>query len=368
VSRRITAAVLREQGAPLALEELELAEPGPHDVLVRVHGVGVCQTDVAVVAGKLPRPLPIVLGHEGAGIVEAVGSEVSAVRPGDAVVMTFDHCGGCRWCEAGRPAYCDAFVERNYAGVRADGSTPLAAGGQPVHGNWLGQSSFATHALASEHTVVKVAPHFPLELLGPLACSLMTGAGAILNVLRPAAREGAAVFGLGAVGLAAVMAARLAGCEPIVAVDPNGARRELALELGATHAVDPAAEADVVARVEAICPGGVACSVDAVGLGPVIAQALRVLRSPGLCATVGFQGNRNPVEIDHGHLLFGRGLVGVVEGDADPRTFIPRMLELYERGDFPFDRLIRTFPFERVNDALEAARSGAVVKPVVVVR
>jgi aryl-alcohol dehydrogenase len=238
--------------------------------------------------------------------------------------------------------------------------------GAPVHGSFLGQSSFATHALASVRNAVRVtgAHDLPLELLGPLGCSLQTGAGAVLAVLRPEAGTGMAVFGLGSVGLAGVMAAAAAGCAPIVAVEPDPARRALALELGATEALDPAVHDDVARVIRRHTRGGVDHALETVGTEPVVDAALRVLRSPGTCATVGFRGPRNPVRIDQGHLLYGRTLTGVIEGDVDPHAFIPLLLELQREGRFPFERLVTRFPFAEVEAAMAAARSGAAIKPV----
>lgn len=341
------AAVLRKLDAPLSLEEVTLSAPAAGEVRVAVRGVGVCHTDVSAIAGTMPRPLPTVLGHEGAGIVEAVGAGVTSLAPGDPVVMSFDHCGACRWCTEHRPAYCEQFTARNYLGARMDGSLTLSRDGEPIHGSWLGQSSFAAHALATEHNAVKVDTELPVELLGALGCGLLTGAGAVLNVLRPRPGESIAVFGLGSVGLAALMAAKASGCDPIVGVDPNGARRELAASLGATHTIDPDAVPSVGRAIRGIAREGLACSVDAVGAGPVIHTALRVLRSPGTCVTLGFRGNHHDITIDQGHLLFGRALIGVIEGDAEPQTFIPRLLALQARGEFPVRATPHDVPVHR---------------------
>jgi aryl-alcohol dehydrogenase len=342
---RATAAVLRATGAPPALEAVELDAPRGREVLVEMAAAGICHTDLAAAAGLVRMPLPVVLGHEGAGVVREVGPEVEHLRPGDHVVLTYDSCGACRSCAAARPAYCERFHALNHSGRRADGSTTMAG----VHGSFLGQSSFATHALASERNAVRVPEHLPLEHLAPLGCGVQTGAGAVLNVLRPPPGSSLAVFGLGAVGLAAVMAARAAGCETIVGIDPLAERRALALELGATEAL----EAGEV-------PRGMDYTVEAVGSEAVVADAVRALASPGVCATVGFRGVPNPVRIDQGHLLFGRTLTGVIEGDGDPQAFIPRLVEL----GLPLDRLVTTFAFERLGEALDAVRAGTVVKAV----
>jgi aryl-alcohol dehydrogenase len=361
-----TAAVLREVGEPLQLEEVELSAPGEGEILVRMRGVGVCHTDISAAHGIFPLPLPAVLGHEGSGVVEAVGPGVDSLAVGDHVALSFDHCGECRHCERGVPSYCELFAPLNYFGERMDGTVTMHQGDEEVHGNWFGQSSFATHAIASVHNAVKVADDLPLELLGPLGCGFQTGAGSVMNVLEAKAGEGIAIFGIGGVGLGALMAAKAIGCDPIIAVDLNPARLELAVELGATDTINPAETDDLLWRVQEIAAPGVHHSFDAVGAAPVIRQALESLRAPGHCVTVGFQGLEHEITIDQGHLLLGRTLSGVIEGNADPQTFIPQLIELYREGKFPFDRLVKTFPFTEINAAFAASESGEVIKPVLV--
>lgn len=359
-----TAAVLRHTGAALSLERLDVEEPRADEVRVRLVSSGVCHTDLGVIATAAPQQLPVVLGHEGAGVVEAVGAGVDDLAPGDHVVLTYNHCGSCDHCAAGLMAHCRTFVALNLTGARGDGSSPLSADGEAVFGHFFGQSAFSERVIATRHNAIKVDPEAPLELLGPLGCGVQTGAGAVLNSLRPPAGSSIAVFAAGSVGLSAVMGAVVAGAETIIAVDPQPARRELAERLGATHVVDPAAQ-DPVSAVREITGGpGAQYSVDCIGLPAVVRQALECLQSPGVCATVGFQGMTNELTIDQGHLLFGRSLVGVIEGDAVPREFIPRMIELHRAGRFPFDELITTFPFERINEAIDAAHHGKVVKAV----
>lgn len=363
---KATAAVLREPETDLVLEEMEIDAPEAGEVLVKMRGVGICHTDVAAQEGVIPLPYPSVLGHEGSGVVEAVGEGVEGLAPGDPVALSFAHCGECVWCEKGRPAYCELFPAMNYFGSRMDGTTTMKQGEEDLHGNWFGQSSFATYALASAQNTVKVETDAPLELLGPLGCGFQTGAGSVLNVLQPEAGESIAIFGCGGVGLAALMAAKAVGCDPIIAIDLNPGRLEMAKELGATHTFNPTDHHDLVWDIMGEAAPGVHYSFDAVGLGPVIRQALEVLRTPGHCATVGFQGLEHEITIDQGHLLVGRNLSGVIEGDVDPQQFIPRLLELHAEGKFPFEKLIKTFPFEQINEAIAAANSGEVIKPVLV--
>jgi aryl-alcohol dehydrogenase len=352
------AAIVREPRGAVSVEPVSVDEPRAGEVLVRVAGVGICHTDLVAMQGRAGVPFPAVFGHEGAGVVERVGPGVDGLTAGDHVVLTFDSCGACDRCRAGRPAYCADFVRLNSSGARPDGSVTLTGGGEPVHGSFCGQSSFATHALASVRNAVRVDRDLPLELLGPLGCSVQTGAGAVLNVLRPPAGSSLAVFGAGAVGLAAVMAAAACGCDPIVAIEPDGRRRALAAELGATHAVEASDDLRRIAR------GGIAFALEAVGAPEVVASAVRALASPGTCATVGFRGTPNPVTIDQGRLLYGRTLTGVIEGDADPQAFIPELIDMHRGGRLPFERLITTFPFAEIEEALRSAERGEVVKAV----
>lgn len=363
---RATAALLRDPGEELKLEEVELDQPAEGEVLVRIKGVGICHTDITAAQGMIPLPLPSVLGHEGSGVVEAVGEGVDNVAPGDHVVLSFDHCGECQYCDAGHPAYCEMFAPMNYFGTRMDGTITMSQNGDDVHGSFFGQSSFASYALASARNTVKVPSELPIELLGPLGCGLQTGAGTVLNVLKPRAGDFIAIYGMGGVGLAGVMAAKAAGCAIIIAIDLNDERLALAKEVGATHTINPSVTKDVEWAVQEIAAPGVHCVLEAVGAQVTIAQSLKILRSPGIAATVGFNGLENEVTIDQGHLLVGRSLVGVIEGDANPQTFIPQLIELHQAGKFPFDKLIKTFPFTQINEAIAASESGAVVKPVIV--
>jgi aryl-alcohol dehydrogenase len=363
---KANAALLREVDEPLSIEEIDVGELADGEVLVRVKGVGVCHTDISAAQGVIPLPLPSVLGHEGSGVVEQVGPAVTGLAAGDHVAISFDHCGECDLCTAGRPSYCEVFGALNYFGTRMDGTTTLGQNGEDVHGNWFGQSTFATYAIANQNNAVKVDADLPIEILGPLGCGLQTGAGSVWNVLRVKEGESIAIFGLGGVGLGALMAAKASGCDPIIAIDLNDDRLALAEELGATHTFNPTKHHDLVWDVMQVTAPGVHHSFDTTGLGPVIRQALELLRSPGHCATVGFQGLEHDITIDQGHLLLGRTLSGVVEGDSNPREMIPKMLDLYRDGQFPFDRLIQTFPLEQINEAIAASESGAVIKPVIV--
>ncbi|MEW2397964.1 NAD(P)-dependent alcohol dehydrogenase [Streptomyces sp. NPDC046862] len=361
---RITAAVTEDRGAPFRLVPLELDEPRAGEVVVRLVGVGICHTDLNARDQLRPFPLPAVFGHEGAGVVEAVGDGVSYVEPGDHVVLTFNSCGACRMCVQGRPAYCDQLAARNFAGTRADGSTALHRAEGDVHGGFFGQSSFATHALATERNVVKIDRAAPLELLAPLGCGIQTGAGGVLNSLRPEAGSSIAVFGAGGVGISSLMAAVITGCTTIAVVDINGARLELAKELGATHVVN-AADGDVVAGLREITGGlGLDYTVETTGVPSVLRQCVDVLNQGGICGLIGADGPASEVTFNVSTLLFGRTVRGIHQGDSVPRTFISKLVDLYQQGRLPIDRVIKTYPFADINQAAEDMAKGLTIKPV----
>src|SRR3954468_2117067 len=239
------AAVVESGGAPFTLSDVELDEPGPREALVRMVATGLCHTDLGVASGGLAFPPPRVLGHEGAGVVEAVGPAVTGVAPGDHVVLSFTSCGECRNCHGGHPAYCGTWLPLNLiGGRRADGTSTISRDGQPLGGHFFGQSSFAERALADERSLVKVDADVPLESIAPLGCGVQTGVGAVWNVLKPTTGSTIVVLGAGAVGLSAVRAAALTPATRIVAVDKVAERLALAIELGATHTVNTG-EADL---------------------------------------------------------------------------------------------------------------------------
>ena len=365
---RIQAAVARAPHADLSLETLELDAPRADEIVVRIVATGLCHTDIAMRNQTYPVPQPIVLGHEGAGVVVAIGAAVSKVAVGDHVVMSFDSCGSCASCRGQQPNYCADFFNRNFAGRRADGSLTLRCDSPAgaVHGSFFGQSSFASHALCRERNVVRVPQEAPLELLGPLACGLQTGAGAVINSFRLRPGQTIAVFGAGSVGLAAVMAASLAGATCIIVIDPQAPRRDMALSLGAHHALDPLdPAADVVAALLAILPDGVDFSFDSTGSGRVARQAVEVLAHRGTCGIVGASAPGEEVSLDLTHIMTaGRSLRGIVEGDARPDEFIPTLIELHRQGRFPFDRLVRFYPLSAINEAIADSEAGRTIKAI----
>lgn len=362
---KIQAAVARAKSAPMSLETLELDEPRDDEILVRLVATGVCHTDMAMRDQALPVPQPIVLGHEGAGIVEKVGRGVGKVTPGDHVVMTFNSCGQCPSCYAHEESYCYDFFGRNFAGARPDGSSPISKPDEHIHGNFFGQSSFATHALCHERNIVKVTKEVPLELLGPLACGLQTGAGSVINGLKVRPGESIAVFGTGSVGMAAIMAARICGATTIIGVDVNAGRLELARELGATHTVN-AKDANPVETITQITGAGVDYTLETTAHARVIRQAVDCLAPRGTCGIVGASDLGTEMTLDVLHVMTaGRKIRGIVEGDSTPELFIPSLIELYRQGRFPFDKLVTFYPFDRINDAIHDSETGKVVKPVI---
>lgn len=351
---KITAALSISPAAPFTLQELELDEPRCDEVLVKIHATGLCHTDLTF---KSQVPIPAVLGHEGAGIVTAVGEAVSGISPGDHVVLSYRSCGSCRSCAAGERAYCSRSMRLNSAGVRADGSPTLSDNGTPVYGSFFGQSSFAQYALAGADNTVVVDPSIDLAVAAPLGCGFQTGAGAVLNVLSPEPDSRLVVFGAGGVGLAAVMAAKAQGVETIIAADPVASRRAKATELGATQTVDPAME-DVAAVAR-----GATHALDTTANAGVIATALGLLRQRGVLVLVGLGAQPGPIDLND-LMLGGKVIRGCIEGDANPQEFIPELLQMHARGHFPIQSLITTYPAADIEQAVADARSGAAIKPV----
>jgi aryl-alcohol dehydrogenase len=362
---QISAAVVQEVGAPFTLTEVELQEPAPDEVVVQIAGAGICHTDIAVQHGHMPFPLPGVLGHEGSGTVVSVGADVTSVAVGDQVAISFNSCAACPQCAKGQPAYCHGFLEYNFSGGRADGSSGLASAGTKLGANFFGQSSLATHALAHERNVVKLPPGTPVQLVGPLGCGIQTGAGAVMNSLDVEPGSTVVVAGAGAVGLSAVMAAAVREAASIIAVDLHESRRALATELGATHAIDPKA-GPLSEQIKEIHSGGADYAIDTTAVTPVVEQLIASLGMRGTLGMIGVPADPQAV-FSAGVFqmpLLGLTIRGIVEGDADPKTFIPYLLDLHGQGKFPFDKLITTMPLAQINEAVEAQHRGEVLKAV----
>ncbi|MFG2729431.1 NAD(P)-dependent alcohol dehydrogenase [Streptomyces canus] len=359
------AAVVESGGAPFTLSDIELDEPGPHEALVRMVATGLCHTDLGVASGGLPFPLPGVLGHEGAGVVEAVGSAVTGVAPGDHVVLSFTSCGDCRNCDGGHPAYCATWLPLNLlGGRRADGTSTISRDGEPLGGHFFGQSSFAERALVDERSLVKVDQDVPLESIAPLGCGVQTGVGAVWNVLKPVTGSTIVVLGAGAVGLSAVMAAALTPATTIVAVDRVGERLTLARELGATHTVN-AAEEDLGEALAAITGGqGADGIVETTGNVNVLRQGVDALGARGTVVVVGAPPFGTEVSLDVNGLLGGKRVVGLTLGDAETQSFIPALVRLVKEGRLPLHRLISTYPFADIDQAVRDMGAGKAIKPV----
>ncbi|WP_227698281.1 NAD(P)-dependent alcohol dehydrogenase [Pseudomonas chlororaphis] len=368
VANAFTAAVVRQQGGPFQLEDIRIGAPRHDEVLVRIVAAGMCHTDMVARDQVYPVPQPIVLGHEGSGVVEAVGADVTKVAPGDHVVLTFLSCGQCRACLEGAPASCEQFNPLNFSGQRSDGSHALCDhSGTALNDRFFGQSSFAAYAMANERNVVKVRQDVPLELLGPLGCGIQTGAGAVLNALKVGAGASFAAFGGGAVGLSAILAARAAGATTIFAIDVLPSRLELARELGATHVID-SREQDAVAVIREVTGAGVDFALDSTGIPAVIRSAVAALRPRGRCGIVGASRPGTNLELDANDLMQNcKHIFGIVEGDSVPDVFIPQLIELYRQGHFAFDRLIRFYPFAQINQAAHDSETGLTLKPVILI-
>ncbi|WP_216910522.1 NAD(P)-dependent alcohol dehydrogenase [Nocardia noduli] len=356
-----TALLSRDPAAPFSLEDVEVDSPREDEILVRVEAVGICHTDLVTRAAGGP-DRPVLLGHEGAGVVEAVGAEVGGVRAGDRVVLSFRSCGECASCRGGRLAYCRHSLALNQFGARSDKSPRVTVGGARVRDGFFGQSSFAGYALSTrDNTVVVDAATDPV-LAAPLGCGFQTGAGAVLNVLCPEPEAALVVYGAGAVGMAGVLAARAAGVEQIIVVEPNGPRRELALTLGAVTAIDPAG-GETTAAIRDLTRGGATHVLDTTGSATVLAEAAAALAVGGTVVAVGLGAGVPAIDI-RDIVLGGKTVRGCLEGDADPHTFIPRLLELHAAGRFPIERLVAGYPHADIEAALADQRAGHVVKPV----
>ena len=356
-------AVVQEAGADFDLRDAEIAEPGPHEVLVKLAAIGVCHTDLAVQAGDLPTNFPVVLGHEGAGTVEAVGEHVRDVAKGDKVVLSYGSCGRCRPCQEGDPAYCADFEALNFMNKRQGSEKPVFDDGP--NAAFFQQSSFASHSIAHERNVVKIEGDADITLLGPLGCGIQTGAGAVLRTAQPPAGSSLLVSGVGSVGMSAIMAAKVAGCGTIIAVDMNEDRLELAKELGATHSVKVTKDGDTAEQVRKIAEDGVDYAIECSGNPDAARAAWNSLAKRGTQVIVGAPPGGTEYSYDaNEQILSGRKIVGCVEGDAKVKQFIPTLVKLHAEGRFPFDRLIEKYPFEKINEAVKDLHDGKVMKPV----
>lgn len=364
---KIQALVVEEKGGPFVMQELELEAPARGEALVRVVAAGVCHTDEITRHGDMPMPFPSVLGHEGAGVVEQVGEGVTSVAPGDKVIIGWPSCGECRNCLDGEPRYClrtgEALVSgRRFKGERA-GTTAYSRNGEPINGHFFGQSSFATHSVVNADALVKAPDDVPVELLGPLACGLGTGAGAVLNEARPRLGDSALIVGVGAVGLAAIMAARNSGVTTIIAADLHDSRLELAEDFGATHLINSGSK-DLIEEVRKITGSTVDFAFDCTGVIPVIEQIAETVGMMGTLVLVGGAPAEARFSLDHLNTLWGKRVIGVLGGGGRSGQLIPALIDLYKQGRFSFDRLVKYYEMDEIEQALADSKSGDVVKPI----
>jgi aryl-alcohol dehydrogenase len=355
------AAIYPDENGELIMDDIILDAPQNDEMLVRIVATGICHTDLGMMSPDSFVPLPIVLGHEGVGVVEEVGKSVSDFMPGDRVLLSIDQCGQCSACDSGSPAYCEEMLLRHFSGGRPDGSSPISYKGESISGAFFAQSSFATYSIAPARAAVKVDEDVPLELMAPLGCGIQTGAGTVLNIFKPKAGQGVAIFGVGTVGLAAVMAAKYAGCEPIIAVDKIPDRLDLAKELGAHVSINPETQNPVEIIREHTNKRGIEFAFDNTGSPAVIRQAVECLFKNGVCAIAAAHGD---ISVDGLGILFGKTLRGTLEGDSVPQTFIPFLMDLYRQGHLPLEKLVKFYPFSDIHKALDDARTGCVIKPI----
>ncbi|HEU5017714.1 MAG TPA: NAD(P)-dependent alcohol dehydrogenase [Pseudolabrys sp.] len=362
---QITAAVVRECAGPFNLEDVELCEPRDGEILVEVAASGMCQTDLHARDGFYPSMrYPAIFGHEGAGVVQAVGARVSELKVGDHVVMSFPWCGECPNCRSRRSSYCLDARKLKHNGTRRDGSTLHEKDGKPVYAAFFQQSSFGTHLVGDARYAVKVRHDAPIEMLGPLACGGQTGAGAVLNVMKPRAGEAFVVFGVGGVGLSGLMAAKIAGCDPVIAVDVHEHRLALARKLGATHVINHGGRTDVVAEIRRLTGFGVRFSLETSALPQVLREAIEALMPTGLCVLVGTARAGTEVAIEMPFIQNGREVRGVIQGDSEPKTFIPELVDHLMAGRFPLDRIVTFYDFAEINRAAAESSAGKAIKPV----
>ncbi len=367
------AAVLRLPGRPVQVEDIELGPPQAGEVLVRVEAAGVCHTELHYMSGDIPCPLPIVLGHEGTGVVEEVGAGVEDVAPGHRVAFTWrPRCGQCEYCVTGRPVMCVYGRVQARSGGLMDGTSRLRRGPEEVH-HFLGVSCFAEYAVVSRRAVVPLPEGIPAEIAAIAGCAVVTGVGAVVNV---AAAQGSVagrplvVLGAGGVGLSAVMGAHLVGAGPVVVVDVSRDKLDLAQRLGATDLVDATevAPEELVAELQALTGGGADVAIDAVGSPATMAQAFAALRPGGMVIAVGLSSTSAAVAVPINELVQQqKRLVGCLYGSANPSLDLPRLLGLYRHGRLPLDKLLgATYPLDEVARAYDELRAGAVGRGIVV--
>jgi S-(hydroxymethyl)glutathione dehydrogenase / alcohol dehydrogenase len=359
----VKAAVLIEAGKPLQIEQINISNPGPHEVLIRTAACGLCHSDLHFIEGTYPHPLPAIPGHEAAGIVEAIGSEVRTVKVGDAVVTCLSaFCGHCEYCVTGRMSLCLGGDTRRKAGdaprlTRPDGS---------LVNQMLNLSAYAEMMLVHEHACVAINPDMPLDKASVIGCAVTTGAGTIFNACKVTPGETVAVIGCGGVGLATINAAKIAGAGRIIAADPIPEKRALAMKLGATDVVDAMAD-DAAKQIQDLTKGGVDHAIEAVGRPASGELAVRSLKRGGTATILGMMPLQHSVGLSAMDLLSGKKLQGAIMGGNRFPVDIPRLVDFYMRGLLDLDSIIsETIPLERINEGFDQMKRGDAARSVIV--
>ena len=361
------AAVLWQPGEPVKIFEIDLAPPKAGEVLVRIAACGVCASDLHVVDGDLPEPMPLVLGHEAAGVVAEIGPGVESVAPGDHVVLALvPSCGECAECRRGRPNFCELGARMAAEGTLADGTSRLSLNGTQLH-HFNSISSFAAHAVVPESAAVKIRDDVPLEAVALIGCAVLTGFGAVVNTAGVEEGAAVAVWGCGGVGANVVQGARLAGASRIVAVDTRAEKLELARSLGATDTVQAEDGVDVVASVKELTRGGPDYAFEAIGSERAIQQAWESARAGGTVVVVGMMPRGSTLTIDPWQFISEKTLKGSFLGSARIRKDVPRLVDLFVSGELELDRLVsRKLRLAELPDAFDRLRAGQAVRQVVV--
>ncbi len=357
--KKTYAYMIKSKSERFVREEVELAEPLDQEIMVEITSVGICHTDESARIGNLPVRMPIVLGHEGAGVVTQVGKAVTEFQVGDHVALSFGFCGKCKPCISGRPYACEQMGAVNFAGVHWDGRPRLFQNGQPIH-SFFSQSSFAEYAIVHQNSAVKIDEDFDLRMAGPFGCGIMTGAGTVLNCFHPEAGTSIAVYGCGAVGMSAIMAARIAGCVNIIAVGGNETSLKLAMELGATHTINRKTCSDIPGRIREITGDGTDYAVETSGVPSMLEIGMDSLNYLGKLAPAG--GTLGMKDF----MLGGRSLVGVSMGYGNPKLFIPQLIQYQKQGRFPVEKIMKYYDYDQINEAFDDSMHGKAIKAVIV--
>ncbi|MDR3197860.1 MAG: NAD(P)-dependent alcohol dehydrogenase [Planctomycetaceae bacterium] len=361
---QVTAAITHSKGE-ISIETVELVAPKTSEVLVRVLASGVCHTDSAGINQIIPVTLPAVFGHEGVGVVEEVGAGVESLKHGDRVIMSYPSCGVCEYCIEGHPYACNHLNKLFFGGSFKDGTKRFSQNGIPVS-SFFGQGSFATHVVVDSRNAVKVDINSDEDLmkLCSFGCGVQTGAGTVLNRIHPKPYSSLVVFGCGGVGMAAIMAAKIVGCTKIIGVDIVSRRLEIAMEVGATHTVN-SKKVDAVEEIKRITNGGANYSIESSGSPMVTIQALKCLKREGHCVINSVTGNAEiPIALEPLLMNPSVTLTGLTEGASNPQTFIPKLVQYFNEGRLPVDKLIKIYDFKDIKQAIEDSLTGITIKPI----